>query len=163
MSSLNFACPAPTALTEITKPSCPTKFGQMQRMAIRMIPTEDLVFTDEAEFVESANWAALIAAVDATKIILTPYISGMVIPPGAVVKEEGGNNNTINGIPIIQGLGNILVSGKLINLELPIADLLRLLTVHTALTPGMTNLELFFFNEFKQIICKRSFRPSLAS
>ena len=159
MSSLNFSCPAPAALTAITKPSCPTKFGQIQRLGIRMIPSAaDAIFapsTGEVDIVTRTKWTGGIAAVDSTKIILTPFISGLVIPPGALIKEEGGNNNTINGISIIQGLGNIVVTGKFYNLELNIADQLKALTIHTALTPGFTNLEVFFFNEFGHILCKR--------
>lgn len=154
--SIKFDCPPPEALEAIDKPTCPVKFGQIQRLAFRLVPDSTVAtptFADIDDLEDSAKWVAAIAAADRTKIVLTPFISAIVIPPGAVIEEEGGNNNTINGIPILEGQSLVKIAGKIYNLDPEIAKQLRTLTQFSALTPGFSDLECFMFNEFGHIIC----------
>ena len=157
MGSLNVVCPLPTSLTAITAVACPEKFGQIQRIALRINPgTSDTVFTAAADIIDATKWTTAMAASDVTKIVVTPFISSLVIPPGDIIAEEGNNNNTVNGIPIVNGIQNVHVTGRFLNLTTAIAELMRGLTPYTILTPGFTKLEAFFFNEFGQIIRDKS-------
>lgn len=153
MGSINFECPLPAALTVITGVTCPEKFGQIQRWAFRQKSTsEDTTFTSIADLLDDAQWAIGIADAAAARIVITPFIAAPVIPAGTFITEEGNNNNTVNGIKIISGTNNVEVTGRFLNLPTAIAEKIRALLPFSALTPGLTNLEAFGFNEFGHII-----------
>jgi len=161
MSSLLIECPIDPNLVEIDSQVCGEKFGQIQRMLIRRKQTGNEVsptFTEVADLLDKSNWeAARDAALnDNTKMVITPFIASLVIPVGEPIKEEGNNNNTVNGMPILQGVNNINVTARFINLPSEIADQIRELTKHSASIPGFTNLEAFLVNEFGQIICNQT-------
>lgn len=155
MGSLIFDCPLPTELNDIDQPTCPEKFGQIQRLAFRMVQDPAAAtptFATVADLTDKTKWTAALAATDEMKIVITPFISGFVIPPGTPIKEEGNNNNTVNGIALLQGWNNAAVTGRFLNLSTAIADQLRALTPFSAITPGFTNLEMFMFTESGQIL-----------
>lgn len=157
MGSILFICPPVTPISDIDKQTCPEKFGQIQRIALRLTQTPGTpatpTFATVADLLDQTKWTAALAATDITKIQVTPFISGLVLPPGTPILEEGDNNNTVNGIQLLQGMSNINVTGaNFKNLPALIAEQLRTFTQFSALTPGFTNLEAFFFNEFGQII-----------
>jgi hypothetical protein len=161
MGSLLIDCPIPDALVEISTQNCAEKFGQIQRAIIRRKQTGNEVsptFANLADMLALANWEAARDADldDNIKMVITPFISSLVIPTGEPIKEEGNNNNTVNGIPILQGVNNINVVGRFLNLPASIADEIRELTQHSASIPGFTNLEIFLVNEFGQVICKKT-------
>lgn len=157
MGSLLFKCPPPAAIADIDPVTCPEKFGQIQRIALRRKQTPGVpvtpTFATVADLLDQTKWTAALAAADVTKIQVTPFISGLVLPPGTPITEEGDNNNTVNGVPLLQGMSNITVTGaNFKNLPSAIAAQLRTYTQYSALTPGFTDLEAFFINEFGQII-----------
>lgn len=155
MGSLNFKCPLPAVIPSITQPECPEKFGQIQRLAFRLVqdPADATpTFATIADLIDKTKWTAALAAVDDKKIVITPFISGFVIPPGTPITEEGNNNNTVNGISLLQGFTNAIITGRFLNLPTVIADQLRALTPWSAITPGFTKLEVFAFTEFGTIL-----------
>ena len=154
-------CPIDPELVEISTQDCAEKYGQIQRFAIRRKQTGNEAsptFTDAADMLALANWEAAREADldDNIKMVITPFVSSFVIPTGEPIKEEGNNNNTVNGMPILQGVNNINCTGRFINLPSSIADEIRALTKHSAAIPGFTNLEIFLINEFGQVICKKT-------
>lgn len=155
MGSLIFDCPLPEALVDIDPQDCPEKWGQIQRFAARIIQDPAAAtptFATVADLIDKTKWATALAATDETKIVLSPFISGFVIPPGTPITEEGNNNNTVNGIPMLQGMSNSTVTGRFLNLPGVIADQLRQLMPYSAITTGFTQLEMFFFTEAGRII-----------
>jgi hypothetical protein len=161
MPSLYVECPIDPELVEIGTQTCAEKFGQIQRIAIRRKQTgseASPTFTSLADMLALANWEAAREADldDNIKMVITPFISSLVIPTGEPIKEEGNNNNTVNGIPILQGVNNIMVTGRFLNLPAEIAEQIRAITKHSASIPGFTNLEIFLFNEFGQVLCKKT-------
>lgn len=156
MGSLLFKCPPEAEIADIPKVTCPEKFGQIQRIALRrkQDPAEETpTFPTVASLLVQANWTTAMAAADITKIQVTPFISGLVLPPGTPILEEGNNNNTVNGISLLQGWNNVMVNtARFLNLPSAIAKVLRTYTQYSALTPGFTDLEAFFFTEHGHII-----------
>lgn len=155
MGSLNFECPLAEPIPDIDQPTCPEKYGQIQRLAFRLVQDPAAAtpsFATIADLVDKTKWTAALAATDTKKIVITPFISGVVIPPGTPITEEGNNNNTVNGVALLQGWNNALVTGKFLNLSTAIADQLRELTPYSAITPGFTQLEVFMFTEFGTIL-----------
>ena len=58
-----------------------------------------------------ADWNTRIAAVDGSKIIVTPLFDSLVLPVSESIVEGGGDNTTIFGLPNLQGEGNVIVDG----------------------------------------------------
>jgi hypothetical protein len=99
-----------------------------------------------------ATWTPLLAASNDTKIIISPYVSNFVIPRGEVLKEGGNDNTTLNGIPRLNGLSAVSCTGELQDIESAVAEALRALASESAIMAGLTNLWMYMFNRFGQII-----------
>lgn len=152
---INQDCPLDSKLPTIESVTCSQQFGQIQKLAIRLTPTEpeDDIFSDVEELLKKSNWEALIEADDETKLVFTPNIPGIVIPNSEELKEEGGNNNTIDGISMPVGKGTVKVTGKMLNLPVKIAKQLESLSKFSNVG-GTTLIEAFLLNEAGQIIYK---------
>lgn len=151
---LNDSCPLASVLPSISAVTCSEQFGQIQKLGIRMIqPVGDSGFTTDADVLNKALWTAALAAVNAEKLVFTPNIPGIVIPNSEEIKEEGGNNNTIDGIAIPVGKGTVKVTGKILNLPTSVAKQIEALAPFSNVS-GATLIEAFFINEAGQIIYK---------
>ena len=100
-------CPAPTALTAIPTQNCGVNLKQIQRMAFQRLGN---VFGTNAlpaanSILTLADWQARVAALDSTKIVLTPLIgSNPVIEAGDAITNGGGDNSTMNGVEEVEGV-----------------------------------------------------------
>jgi len=146
---LNAQCPLPAVLPSISAVTCPQEFGQIQKLAFRLI--QDPAFADFTDIIEKTIWETLITSILSTKIVISPSIPGIVIPNSETLTEEGGNNNTLDGISMLVGKGNVKVTGKAINMPVSVAKQLEALTKFSNVS-GTTLLEAYFFNEAGQII-----------
>lgn len=152
---LNSECPLPSVLEDIVEAACPQQFGQIQKLIVRMIqPEGDTGFALDADILSKADWEAFKVSVTNTKIVLTPNIPGIVIPNSETLTEEGGNNNTIDGVSILVGKGVVKVTGKCLNMPVSVAKSLEGLTKFSNVS-GNTLIEAFFLNEAGQIIYKK--------
>lgn len=145
-----FSCPPPTALSVIPANTCPENWGQIQKFAIQRKQATPS-FTS-ATIKVAATWTPLLTATDSTKIVITPYIAGVVIPPGEVLKEGGNDNTTINGMPRVVGLGFVPVTAQPQSLLPAVRAALLGLGAESSISPGFTNLWVYFFNQYDQII-----------
>jgi hypothetical protein len=145
-----FLCPPGTALSTIPSQACPEVWDQIVKFAFQRKQTTPS-FTS-ATIKVAATWTPLLTATDSTKVVITPYIAGVVIPPGEVLKEGGNDNSTINGIPRITGLGFVPVTAQPQSLQAAVRTALQGLGSESALSPGFTNIWVYFFNRFNQII-----------
>jgi hypothetical protein len=145
-----FSCPPPTALATIPSQACPEVWDQIVKFAFQRKQATPS-FTSTTIKV-AATWTPLLTASDSTKVVITPYIAGVVIPPGEVLKEGGNDNSTINGIPRITGLGFVPVTAQPQSLQATVRAALQALGSESSLSPGFTNLWVYFFNRFGQII-----------
>lgn len=145
-----FLCPPSAALTTIPLQDCPENWGQFQRIAFQRKQATPS-FTS-ATIKVAATWTPLLVAVADTKIVITPFISGLTIPPGEVLKEGGNDNSTINGIPRIVGLGFVPVTAQPQSLKTAVRAALQLLGSESSVTPGATNLWMYPINQYGQIL-----------
>lgn len=153
MSSL-FSCPPPSALASIPVTACPVRFDQIVRLAIQR-KQSSASFT-ETSILLQATWTPLLSATDATKLVLTPLIPNMVIPPTEILSNGGNDNTTINGIPELRGIGFAQVTAQLQSESAATRLALRALASESALTPGFTNLWAYFINKDGQVIGKKN-------
>jgi hypothetical protein len=145
-----FACPPPTALTTVPSQACPEKFDQIVRFGFQRMQTTPSFTT--TTLLAQATWTPLLTAADSTKVILSPLIPNVVIPVGEVLKEGGNDNTTINGIPKLAGRSFAAVTAQLQNVQAAVRAALRKLAAESALQPGFTNLWMYMFNRYGQII-----------
>lgn len=146
-----FVCPPPTALATIPAQTCPERFDQIVKFFYQRKQATPS-FTTTTLLVQ-ATWTPLLTAVDSTKVVKSPLIPNVVIPPGEVLKEGGNDNTTINGIPKLSGRGFIPCTAQLQDTEAAVREAIRALAGESALIPGFTNLWVYMVNRFGQIIC----------
>lgn len=102
--ALTCQCPASTALPTIPKVTCAQSFGQIQKVVFQRIFDDD----GEKNYVaynlapEKSTWTALMAAVDSTKIVISPYLNAPTSEAGSA-RTFGGGNETLGGIEQIVG------------------------------------------------------------
>lgn len=145
-----FVCPAPSTLAAIPATTCPVRWDQIQKLFIRRI-TGAAALTTTTVLV-TATITPLLSATDNTKLLVTPYVSNLVIPPSEILAEGGNDNTTLNGVRQFRGLGYVNATGQLRNLSAAAAAKWRALTPESALSPGETNLEWFGVNKDGKVI-----------
>jgi hypothetical protein len=145
-----FQCPPPTALATVPGQTCPQRIGQIVRMFLMRRQTAALFTTTTVKL--AATWTPLLTETDDTKVIYTPMFSGFTIPQGEILKGTANSNETINGIPSLNGLGVVNVPFQLKDAESAVADALRALTAESALFPGFTDLEAIFANNEGKLV-----------
>ena len=99
------ACPAAASLTSIPAAGCPESFGQIQKIAFQRLRKADGTknsFTNISSILIKASWTAKLAAADATKIVISPYIQAPSQEAGSP-RTFGGGNETLGGVEIIIG------------------------------------------------------------
>ena len=98
-------CPAAASLTSIPAAGCPESFGQIQKIAFQRLRKADGTknsFTNTSSILIKASWTAKMAASDATKIVISPYIQAPSQEAGSP-RTFGGGNETLGGVEIIIG------------------------------------------------------------
>lgn len=101
---MNCGCPAGAHLADLTIAECKESLGQIQKVIIqRKYQTAGLLNSiAEADIKTKTAMAALAAAADGTKIIISPYIQNPTTEPGEA-RTFGGGNQTLGGIEIVIG------------------------------------------------------------
>lgn len=145
-----FTCPPAASLEAIPVQDCPEAFDQIVKIAFQR--AQSPATFDATTIITQAPWTAALAASDDTKIVITPYLLGLTIPAGEILKEGGNDNSTINGVPKINGRGFVSIAAQLHNAKKEIRAAIRKLLSESALQPGATNLWMYMFNRSNQII-----------
>jgi hypothetical protein len=146
---MEFVCPKPTALTTVTKVTCPENLGQIQRVIFQRAGWEFDANADPVTTITLlASWTPLITAAGDTKIIITPNLVNFVIPQGEAQTQGGGDNSTTDGVEEVVGTGPITVTADLVGVPTRIISQLR------KLMESETDLVAYFINQYGQIICR---------
>lgn len=112
----DFICPCPLGVTipSIADVDCKEAFGLVGKLAFQRLGNP---FTD---ITLQAEWDAALAAVDATKIALTPLtLDSQEFPSSTTITVGGDDNTTFDGAPII--VGETSITATFIIRDLPIA------------------------------------------
>ena len=123
-------CPEGAALENPGNDVCVEDMGQIQKILIQRknsatgVPNEiDLAATLPTPE-ELAFWTALIAAVDGTKIIVTPTIHAPVIP-ATEKREYGGGDATAGGRTINLGASPAKCTGEFLQVKQAIIEVIK--------------------------------------
>lgn len=109
---INCGCPAGAHLADLEIAECKESLGQIQKVIIQRIykSTGEKNKMAAADIKVKSKIAALAAAADGTKIIVSPYIQNPTTEPGAA-RTFGGGNQTLGGIEIVIGREPTTFSG----------------------------------------------------
>lgn len=109
---LNCGCPAGAHLADLDIVECKESLGQIQKVIIQRVYSSagEKNAIEAADFKAKEQMAALAAAADGTKIIISPYIQNPTTEPGAA-RVFGGGNQTLGGIEIVIGREPTTFSG----------------------------------------------------
>lgn len=109
---LNCGCPAGAHLADLDIVECKESLGQIQKVIIQRVYSSagEKNVIEAADFKAKEQMAALAAAADGTKIIISPYIQNPTTEPGAA-RVFGGGNQTLGGIEIVIGREPTTFSG----------------------------------------------------
>ena len=143
------SCPAAAALTAIPTGNCAESFGQIQKVAFQRLYSAAGVknkFDSVALIGKLASWTALTAALDGTKIVVSPYIEAPTNEAGAAI-TFGGGNETLGGQQRIIGREPSTFSAVIREQGQDVAKALKKLQCEAA----AGNLGVFLFNENGQI------------
>ena len=108
-------CPLDPSLTDIPASACPENIGQIQRYwFVRkgqviwdvVTPANNVPATITGQAPEdAAGWNILFAAADDTKVVKSPLIGGdSTLTAGTTISQGGGDNSTLNGSTLINGI-----------------------------------------------------------
>lgn len=99
---LNCGCPAGASLQDISVQACNEGVGQIQKILFQRVYASAGTLNTIANPLLKASWTPLLAANDGTKVIVSPYVQGPTVEPGAA-RTFGGGNETLGGIEIVVG------------------------------------------------------------
>lgn len=115
----------PVSTQFATSPAIPTRrynsqrFNQIVRFAAQVSGTN---FVSQAALGLKANWDTLIAATDATRIILSPPFSNSKITPSKALMTSPDSNSTYRGEPIYFGEGTSEFTGDFNDVDGAVID-----------------------------------------
>lgn len=143
---MQFTCPLPAALTTIPNPSCPEGLGQIQKFIFQRLSAA-WVFdsTGATSFLTLASWTPLLVAAGNTKVVVTPFLDSVVIPPTEAITFGGNDNSTVNGRKLNVAGAPTTASGEARNISGEIQGALQ------ALSQG-EDLVMYAINQFNQLI-----------
>ena len=95
------------------------RFNQVVRLAVQLAGTP---FVSASDIKLKASWDTLIAATDATKIILSPPFSGSKITPSKALETGADTNATYEGLPIYFGEGTAMFSAEFNDVDAAVID-----------------------------------------
>lgn len=137
-------CPVGTYLTNLGTLNCPESFGQTQKLIFQRAGASLAGgYGSISTIILLATWTASKAAVDSTKTIITPFLSGFKPEPGKA-KEFGSGNEVRDGIAIMFGKDPTKVTVNLYEYPESIIRNLELLACESNLEVGLINEQGFF-------------------
>lgn len=140
------ACPPAAAIPVIPDATCPEEFGQLQKVLFQRIfstgSTKNAITIALTNPNLKATWTALQAAVDGTKVVISPFIQAPEFEPGAK-REFGGGNATLGGVPIVLGSEATTFEGQIYRVRQDVIEAIK--------QYGCENIGIFLINENGQI------------
>jgi hypothetical protein len=152
--SMLFNCPSPTYLGGIVPTDCPIKWDQTQKLVFGR--KDSTRFPNAGAFVSEAHWQSLLNALDDSRLVITPYVSGLTIPATEVLSNGGNDNTTLDGVPEVTGVGFATVTCMLKNVSAETADELRKIGSETMIQPGVSNIEVFFLQTADAVVYNKT-------
>lgn len=118
-------CPLGEALPDIPTVTCPENFGQIQKVVFQRLmgkTAENSITVATAKTL--GTWTALLAAKDATKMVVSPYIAEPTVEAGEAL-TYGGGNATPGGVVEVLGSNSTSFTGKFLKTPQEVIKVLK--------------------------------------
>ena len=109
------ACPKGDNLKSMPNANCKESFGQIQKVVFQRVLTDTGTKNAIADPTVIVDWTPLLAAVNSTKVVQSPYIQAPTTEPGAA-RTYGGGNETLGGVELTIGREPTAFSGNLVQI-----------------------------------------------
>jgi len=152
--SMLFKCPPGTYLGGIAPTDCPIKWDQTQKLVLGRKSAGR--FPNAGAFVSESHWQTLLNALNDSRLVITPYLSNLVIPPSEVLSTGGNDNTTINGVREVTGVGFVTVTAMLKNVSAETANELRLIGTESMIQPGVSNIVGYFLQTSNAVVWNKT-------
>ena len=94
-------CPVDPIVPSIPSTVCTESFGQVLKFGLANKSTQN--FEDTVNGItDQASWTAALAAVDTTKVQLTPILSDVLLAANSPINVGGDDNTTPDGVPVLR-------------------------------------------------------------
>jgi len=145
------ACPPAAAITDIPVDNCLERWGQLQKFIIQRrkngtVENAIVDATDDPTLL--ATWTTLKAAVDSTKVQVSPYMVSVTTEAGEA-RTSGGGNDSIGGIEDVLGRNPSSLSAVFKDIKQTIVTALKSYECEK-------ELAIIFINESGQLIGRTS-------
>ena len=121
------SCPAPAALADITKVSCPEDAGQIQKAYFQRRYSTGTTLNGfviaTADPTLAATWTTATTAVDGTKVVTSPYIQNPETDGGGAITYGGGNTTLGGTVEVVNSEPVTFTSNMLKMNQLTIVDM----------------------------------------
>lgn len=110
-------CPAATSIPDVPNVQCSESFGQIQKVAFMRLKKADGTLNSfttgtTSAIGKKAAWQTKISAVDGSKVVISPFINSPA-DSGGDVRQTGGGNDDLGGIPTVLGANPVQFAGVL--------------------------------------------------
>jgi hypothetical protein len=142
---MGLICSCDTVLPNLLDVTCPEDMDQVVKIAFQLLQTAPAFTTLGSAIPEANSWTTFLAAVDNTKITLSPAVANVIIPSSEMVASGQDSNESVNGIGYNLGETNITVTGEIHSAPQAVVDALDELSCYSDASLGQSKLTAYFF------------------
>lgn len=142
---MGLICECTSVLPNLLDVTCPEDMDQIVKMALQLKQTDAPFNSVDGAIGLVNSWNTLLAASDSTKIVLTPALANVVVPPseGNFIGED--SNESVNGVGYYLGENIVKVTGEIHSANQAVIDAMDALSCYSDASLGSSNLTAYFF------------------
>lgn len=141
---MGLICSCETVLPNLVDVSCPQDLDQVVKIAFQL--KQASAPFDSTDAINEANsWNTLLAASDATKIVLSPALANVVIPSSEGNFTAEDSNESVNGVGYYLGENIVKITGEIHSPSQAVIDALDALSCYSDASLGSSKLMAYLF------------------
>lgn len=141
---MGLICSCETVLPNLVDVTCPQDLDQVVKIAFQL-KQASAPFDSTDSIGEVNSWNTLLAASDATKIVLSPALSNVVIPASEGNFTAEDSNESVNGVGFYLGENIIKVTGEIVSPSQAVIDAMDALSCYSDASLGSSKLTAYLF------------------
>ena len=141
---MGLICSCESVLPNLVDVTCPQDLDQIVKLAFQL--KQASAPFDSSDTIDDVNsWNALLAASDATKIVLSPATANVTIPSSEGNFSAEDSNESVNGVGYYLGENIVKVTGEIHSPSQEVIDALNALSCYSDPSLGSSKLTAYFF------------------
>jgi hypothetical protein len=141
---MGLICSCESVLPNLVDVTCPQDLDQIVKLAFQL--KQSSAPFDSGDAIDEVNsWNALLAASDATKIVLSPAVTNVVIPASEGNFTAEDSNESVNGVGYYLGENIVKVTGEIHSASQEVIKALEALSCYSDASLGSSKLTAYMF------------------